>query len=249
MNNYRLIIQYDGSRYKGWQRLGNEENTIQGKLEDVISRMAGEETELIGCSRTDAGVHALAQVANFKTKRDYSEAEIMSYLNHYLPNDISVIDVKKVELDFHARYQAKDKTYLYRIWNMNYPNPFMRKYSMHVEQKLDIEEMRKAAYSFLGEHDFTAFSNSKSKKKSMVREIHSIEITKNDAFVCIRISGNSFLYNMVRRMVGTLIEVGQGKKKPEDIPDILNSKERKQTGPMAEACGLYLEYINYQSEI
>lgn len=246
MNNYRLTIQYDGSRYKGWQRLGTEENTIQGKLEDVISRMTGEKTELIGCSRTDAGVHALAQVANFKTEKDISEAEIISYLNHYLPNDISVIDVTKVSPDFHARYLAKDKTYLYRIWNMNFPNPFMRKYSMHVEQHLNIEEMENGASFFLGEHDFTAFSNAKSKKKSMVREIYSIEITKNDAFVFIRIRGNAFLYNMVRRMVGTLIEIGLGRKKAEDIPDILNSKERNQTGTMAEACGLYLESINYK---
>ncbi|HPU63332.1 MAG TPA: tRNA pseudouridine(38-40) synthase TruA [Mobilitalea sp.] len=245
MPNYRLTIQYDGGRYKGWQKLGNDENTIQGKMEKVISQLVGEDTEITGCSRTDAGVHALYQVANFKTEKYFTEKEIMDYFIRYLPKDICVINVEIVHDRFHARYNAKSKTYLYKIWNREYPNPFMRKYSMHVEQKLNLEEMRKAGSFFLGEHNFTAYSNAKSKKKSMVRKIYSVDINEEDGFVNIRICGDGFLYNMVRKMVGTLIEVGLGLKKAEDIPAIIESKSRKETGLMAEACGLYLEKIEY----
>lgn len=245
MNNYQLVIQYDGGRYKGWQRLGNTENTIQGKIENVLSQLVGREIEIIGSSRTDAGVHAFSQIANFKVKEKFSETEIKSYLNKYLPQDISITKVMSVHDRFHARYNAKDKTYLYKIWNEEHTNPFMRKYSMHVEEKLDIEKMKRAAQHFIGEHDFTAFSNAKSKKKSMVRKIFEIEIQADDGFVQIRVRGNGFLYNMVRKMVGTLIEVGLGEIEAETIPTILNSKERIQTGRMAIAEGLYLERIDF----
>lgn len=245
MFNYRLTIQYDGGRYKGWQRLGNGENTIQDRLEHVISEMVGYDVEVIGCSRTDAGVHALAQIANIKLKNPMEEEKIKQYINHYLPQDICITDVTKVEEQFHARYHAKDKTYLYKIWNKEHTNPFMRKYSMHVAEKLDISVMKTAAEHFLGSHDFTAFSNAKSKKKSMVREIYSIEIEAEEGFVTIRVRGDGFLYNMVRWIVGTLIDVGLSKMKPEDIPDIIASKKRNRTGNLAEACGLYLEKITY----
>lgn len=245
MPNYRLTIQYDGGRYKGWQKLGKGENTIQEKLEHVISELVGTSTEIIGCSRTDAGVHALCQVANFHAERYFTEKEIMDYLIRYLPKDISVIGVDIVADRFHARYHAKSKTYLYKIWNRDYPNPFMRKYSMHVEKKLNTQDMIKAGRFFIGEHDFTAYSNAKSKKKSMVRRIISVDIKEEEGFVNIRICGDGFLYNMVRKMVGTLIEVGLGIKKADDIPRIIESKLRKETGLMAEACGLYLEKIEY----
>jgi tRNA pseudouridine38-40 synthase len=244
MNNYKLVIQYDGGRYKGWQRLGNGENTIQGKIENVLSEMAGKKIEIIGSGRTDAGVHALAQVANFKIDGDFSESEIMDYLNRYLPQDISVIEVTAVQDRFHARYNAKNKTYLYKIWNRKYTHPFMRKYSMHVEKVLNIAEMEKACEYFIGEHDFTAFSNAKSKKKSMVRNIYSIEMGENDGFLEIRIRGNGFLYNMVRKIVGTLIKVGLGELEAEDIPAILQSRERDKAG-FADANGLYLEKIDF----
>jgi tRNA pseudouridine38-40 synthase len=245
MNNYKLTIQYDGGRYKGWQRLGDGDNTIQGKLEKVISELVGEQTEITGCSRTDAGVHALAQIANFKTNRDLDVYEIQKYFNRYLPQDISVIEVLPVSENFHSRYHAQAKTYLYRIWNKDYSNPFMRKYSMHVDQKLDLLLMERAGSYFVGEHDFTAFSNAKSKKKSMVREIYSINISKNNGFVEIRITGNGFLHNMVRKIVGTLIEVGLGKLRAGHIPEIIRSKERDQAGLLADASGLYLEKVEY----
>ena len=245
MYNYCLTIQYDGSRYKGWQRLGKAENTIQGRIEQVLTQFAGQEIEIIGCSRTDAGVHALAQIANFKLKEYKPEDQIKSYLNQYLPQDICVINVTSVPDNFHARYNAKSKTYQYKIWNKDHSNPFMRKYSMHVKEGLNITLMKEASRHFLGEHDFTAFSNAKSKKKSMVRNIHSVCIEKENGFIIIRITGDGFLYNMVRWMVGTLIEVGLGNLNGDDIPDIINAKERDKTGNLAEACGLYLEKIDY----
>lgn len=245
MYNYRLTIQYDGGRYKGWQRLGSGENTIQEKLEHVITEMVGYPIEIIGCSRTDAGVHALAQVANVKLMEAMPEERIMSYLNQYLPQDISVTQVKAVSENFHARYNAKDKTYLYRLWNKEYSNPFMRKYSMHVNKTLDVTAMERASRYFLGAHDFTAFSNAKSKKKSMVREIYSIDFDNMEGLIDIRIRGDGFLYNMVRWMVGTMVEVGLGNMMPEELPGIIEGKERNKTGNLAEASGLYLEKITY----
>lgn len=245
MYNYKLTIQYDGGRYKGWQRLGNGENTVQGRIENVLSQLVGREIEIIGCSRTDAGVHALAQIANFKTSESLTEAEIKNYLNKHLPEDISIKDLRLVSENFHARYNAKDKTYLYKIWNEEYSNPFMRKYSMHVEKKLDIHRMKKASQYFIGEHDFTAFTNAKSKTKSMVREIYSIDIEESTGLIQIRVRGNGFLHNMVRRITGTLIKVGLGEEEAENVPAIMNSKERKQAGYMADACGLYLENIEF----
>ena len=245
MYNYKLTIQYDGTRYKGWQRLGGGENTIQEKLESVISQMMGQAVEIIGCSRTDAGVHALAQTANFKTEKSLEVEQIRDYLNHYLPKDICVTEVASVPENFHARYHSKSKTYLYKIWNNEYSNPFMRKYSMHVPVTLNIERMKEASTYFMGSHDFTAFSNVKSKKKSMVREIYSITFEEEEGFLHIRFCGEGFLYNMVRWIAGTLIDVGLGKIRPEEIKGMLESKDRGKTGNLAEACGLYLEKITY----
>ena len=245
MNNYKLTIQYDGGRYQGWQRLGDSENTIQGKIESVLTEMVGEPIEIIGCSRTDSGVHALSQIANFKMDINMTESEVMNYLNRYLPRDISIVEVTLVPERFHARYNVKDKTYLYKIWNEQYTNPFMRKYSMHVEKNLNIPSMKRASQYFIGSHDFTAYSNAKSKKKSMVREIYSIDIEENGGFIEIRVRGNGFLYNMVRKIVGTLIEVGLDEIDAKNIPSIIESKERIQTGRMADPAGLYLENVEF----
>jgi tRNA pseudouridine38-40 synthase len=166
-------------------------------------------------------------------------------MNRYLPQDISVTEVEEVSELFHARYNAKEKTYLYKIWNREYSNPFMRKYSMHVTRGLDLKAMCQASKHMLGTHDFTAFSNAKSKKKSMERTINSIEFEEIDGFINVRVRGDGFLYNMVRWMVGTLIAVGLGDRKSEELPEIFESKLRNQTGDLAEACGLYLEKITY----
>ncbi|WP_459502189.1 tRNA pseudouridine(38-40) synthase TruA [Bacillus sp. C1] len=245
MNNYKLTIQYDGARYKGWQRLGNNDNTIQGKIESVLSEMVGKEIEIIGCSRTDAGVHALNQVANFKVDEKLAEPKVKKYLNQYLPNDLSVTNVELVPERFHARYNSKAKTYLYKIWNEEHTNPFMRKYSMHVPKKLNIESMKKAAQYLIGSHDFTAFSNAKSKKKSMVREVYMLDVVESEGFIQIRVSGNGFLHNMVRKIVGALVEVGLGQLDAEAIPHILEAKQRNQINCLADASGLYLEKVDF----
>ncbi len=247
MNNYKLTIQYDGNRYKGWQRLGDSDSTIQGKIEKAISVLTGEGVEIVGSSRTDAGVHALQQVANFHTAQELSTDRIMSFLNHYLPPDISVTNVEQVDERFHARFHATDKTYLYKIWNREYSQPFLRKYSMHVVKPLDVDQMRAAAAHFIGEHDFSAYANAKSKKKDSVRTIHQLELTEKDGMLELRVTGNGFLYNMVRKMVGTLIAVGLGEKQASEVPEIILSKDRSRTGGMADAEGLYLEQIRFKS--
>jgi tRNA pseudouridine38-40 synthase len=249
MYNYRLLIQYDGGRYRGWQRLGQGENTIQEKIESVLSELTGKKTEINGSSRTDAGVHALAQIANFKSDKYFTEAEVQNYLTSYLPHDICVKEVTSAPENFHARYNAKGKTYLYKIWNEEYPNPFMRKYSMHVKNKLDMGSMKKAADYFIGEHDFTAFSNAKTNKKSLVRDIYSIGIDEKEGFIEIRVSANGFLYNMARKIVGTLIAVGSGEAKAETIPQIIASKERGRVEHIADACGLYLEHVEFKTPV
>lgn len=245
MKNYMISIQYDGGRYKGWQRLGGDENTIQGKIESLLSKMFGEKIEIIGCSRTDAGVHAYDQVANFKVDTKMTVDELKDAMNSYLPSDISIKEVKIVGDAFNARFAAKSKTYVYKIWNGDCPNPFVRKHSLYMNNKLDLHRMTKASKWFLGEHDFTAFTNAKSKTKSMVREIQSIDIEKHGDMITIRITGNGFLHNMVRKIVGVLIETGIGSINADEIPAILSSKERSKSGMLADACGLYLEKIIY----
>lgn len=245
MSNYKLTVQYDGSRYKGWQRLGNTEDTVQNKIEKVLSIFAGEPVEVIGSGRTDAGVHAIAQIACFKIEGNRQETEIKQYLNQYLPDDISITNVESVPERFHARYNALSKTYLYKIWNNEHPNPFMRRYSMHVPEKLDVDLMRKATRFFIGPHDFTAFSNARSKTKSMVRTIHFISIEEHEGFLEIRICGDGFLHNMVRKITGYLIGVGNHTLIGEEIPEILDSKDRSRVTILAEACGLYLEEVTF----
>ncbi len=245
MYNYKLTLQYDGGRYKGWQKLGDSENTIQEKLSKVLSEYAGEETEVIGCSRTDAGVHALGQTANVKLKRQVMPRILMEYVNQHLPEDIGVTEVISVPESFHSRYLAKHKTYLYQIWNREHPNPFRRKYSMHVAEPLEIDAMKEAAAYFIGEHDFTAFSNTKATNKSMVRTIYSIEMSSEEGMLFLRICGDGFLYNMVRKMVGVLIEIGLGKLAAGTVPELLAAGDRSLINVLAEACGLFLEKIEY----
>lgn len=245
MRNIKLVIQYDGSKYRGWQRLGDSDKTIQGKLENVLSQMTNEKIEIIGSGRTDAGVHAYKQVANFHTQSDMSEEAILEYLYNYLPEDIVVVDVEEVDGKFHSRYHAKGKKYLYRIWNSRFHNPFLRKYCTHVAEPLDINLMRNAAKYLVGKHDFTSFTSLKSKKKSMVRELFSIEIQKENEIIDILFHGDGFLYNMVRIMAGTLIEVGAGRMNADSIPEILEKRDRSLSGPKAPYTGLILYDVEY----
>ncbi|GIM31780.1 tRNA pseudouridine(38-40) synthase TruA [Paraclostridium bifermentans] len=245
MRNIKITIEYDGSRYKGFQRLKDNDNTIQGKIEAVLSKMADEKIEIIGSGRTDMGVHAYNQVANFKTNFSLSVRKINDYLNNYLPEDIVIKNVEEVDERFHSRYNVKQKVYLYKINNAKTQDVFLRKYSTYIEKPLDIELMKKASEYLVGEHDFTSFASSKSKKKSNVREIHSITINKNKDMIDIFVEGNGFLYNMVRIIAGALIEVGLNKKTPEDIKLMLDAKDRSKASDTAPAKGLYLYSVKY----
>lgn len=245
MKNIKLTIQYDGTRYKGWQRLGDNQMTIQGKIEDVLSRMTQEKIEVFGSGRTDAGVHALGQVANFKTRTQMTNGEILDYCYRYLPEDILVKNVERADERFHARYNVKRKRYLYRIWNHKYHDPFIRRYITHIPEKLNISDMKNAGGYLIGKYDFSSFTGAKSKKKSRVREVYGIDINKENETIEIFIEANGFLHNMVRIIVGTLIEVGTGKMKPEEVLNILNKRDRKLAGPTASPKGLFLYDVEY----
>ena len=247
MRNIRLTIEYDGSRYDGWQRLGKHsgQTTIQGKLEEVLTKMTGEPIELIGSGRTDAGVHAYGQVANFHTNTQMKCYEIKHYLNRYLPRDIAVFDVKEVDERFHSRLNVKSKTYVYRIAIGEVPSVFDRKYTYYCFDRLDVAAMERAAAYLVGRHDFKAFSSIKKTNKSTVREIYSIDIEKDSQEIKIFVHGNGFLYNMVRIIAGTLMEVGKGERRPEDMRRILSSLDREQAGPTVPAQGLFLQEVEY----
>lgn len=245
MKNIKMTIKYDGSRYKGFQRLQDNDMTIQGKIESVLSKMTDENIEIIGSGRTDMGVHAYGQVANFKTNSDMSIKKMEAYLYEYLPEDIVVTQLEEVEERFHSRYNAKSKVYLYKIYNNKVHDPFLRKYTTHVSKRLDLDLMKEASQFLIGEHDFTSFASSKSKKKSNIRTIESISIQENNNVIEIYVEGDGFLYNMVRIIVGALLEVGLRKKSPQDIKDMLDAKDRTKASDTAPAKGLYLYKVKY----
>ena len=244
MRNLRLEICYDGTRYRGWQRLPGKDDTIQGKLETTLSRILGEPIEISGSGRTDAGVHAKGQVANFHCESTMAPEEILANLRRYLPEDIGIYSCKEVSQRFHARLNAKEKTYRYRIWNSDCPCVFDRRYVAIVPDNLDVEKMRCAAVHFLGEHDFAAFCTNAKMKKSTVRFIRSLEVERVGEELHITVTGNGFLQNMVRILVGTLIEVGRGERTPDSIPALFGGK-RAQAGFLAPAQGLCLQEVYY----
>ncbi len=244
MHNYRLDICYDGSRYRGWQRLPGKDDTIQGKLETALSRILGEEIEISGSGRTDAGVHARGQVANFHCESPMPAQEILSQLRRFLPEDIGILGCKAVSPRFHARLNAKEKTYRYRIWNSEAPCVFERKFVALMPQALDMRAMQRAADHFLGEHDFAAFCTNAKMKKSTVRFIRSLEISRQGPELIITVTGNGFLQNMVRILVGTLVEVGRGERSADSIPGLFHGK-RADAGFLAPAQGLCLMEVFY----
>lgn len=257
MRNFKMILQYEGTRYKGWQRQESTDNTIQGKLENILSQMVGAPVELQGSGRTDAGVHALGQVANFHADTEMAEEEIMSYVNQYLPEDIAVISVKEASERFHSRLNATGKTYCYQIITSPVPHVFERRFAHRIEERPDVAAMEKAAGYLLGTHDFAAFTSTKRSKKSTVRTIESITFTwgystvqrpaagAQEDLLKITYSGDGFLYHMVRIMTGTLIEVGLHQRSPEEIPEILLSGKREYAGALAPAKGLILTEVRY----
>lgn len=248
MQNYKIVIQYDGTRYRGWQGQNSTESTIQGKIETVLSAMTGEAIEITGSGRTDAGVHAVGQVANFYLKEPRECEEMRDYLNQYLPEDIAVVSVEKAEKRFHSRYLAVSKTYLYRIHTGRIPDVFARRYVYDYQTPLDTEQMKKAAALLTGTHDFKSFCGNKKMKKSTVRTIYEIHIEETEQEIRIFYTGNGFLQNMVRILTGTLIEIGDGRRKPEDVAEILEAKNREAAGYTAPACGLTLLKVMYGNE-
>ena len=244
MRNLRLEICYDGTRYRGWQRLPGKDDTIQGKLETTLSRILGENIEISGSGRTDAGVHARGQVANFHCESTVGCAEILQQLRRYLPEDIGIYSCREVSPRFHARLNAKEKTYQYRIWNSEKPCVFERRFVTVVTDPLDVEKMRQAAGHFLGEHDFSAFCTNAKMKKSTVRFIRSLTVERVGEEIRITVTGNGFLQNMVRIMVGTLLEVGRGERDADSIPALFGGK-RSDAGFLAPAQGLCLQEVDY----
>lgn len=245
MKNYKITVQYDGSRYNGWQRQGNTQNTIQERFENVLSKMCGKNIEIYASGRTDAGVHAEAQAANFKCDTELSAEEIKEYLNKYLPQDILVTSVTAADERFHSRLNAVSKTYEYKI-AIRKPDVFIRKFVYFSGDTPDIEKMRFAAKYIVGTHDFKGFSSVGKTKKSTVRTINYIEIFEEDGIITIRINGNGFLYNMVRIISGTLYEIGTGKLGETVISEIFETKSRELAGATLPACGLKLIEVFYQ---
>lgn len=251
--NVCITLQYDGGRYDGWQKQGNTEETIQGRLETMLSKLFEQDVEVHGSGRTDAGVHAVGQVANFHVNTVYGPGKIMEQMNRYLPKDIVVTDARIVDARFHARLNAKRKTYRYRI-GTGYARPvFGRQYLWYYPEELSVEAMRQGAAYLLGEHDFTSFCGNRHRKKSNVRTIETVTIEETLPVVgegefpelVISVTGNGFLQNMVRIIVGTLVEIGEGKRPPEQMEAILAARNREQAGAMAPAHGLTLWNVEY----
>ena len=245
MKNYKLTIQYDGSRYRGWQVQGNTENTIQGKLQQVLGQLEGRPVEVNGSGRTDAGVHARGQVANVKLDSEPSCEALLAYCAAHLPRDIAVVDAREADPRFHARLSASEKCYVYRIWNSDIPNVFERKYLCQMAEPLDLDAMRQAAVLLTGEHDFRSFCGLRRFKKSTVRQINSIEITTHGNEIRFTYTGNGFLNLMVRILTGTLVEVGLGIRAPERMGEILAAKDRSAAGRTMPPEGLCLDYVKY----
>ncbi len=243
--NWRLILSYDGSRYNGWQKQGNTENTIQGKLEQVLSRLMEQSIEVQGAGRTDAGVHALGQVASVRLPGKWDPRQLQEKLNEYLPEDIAVLEAAPAEDRFHARLSARGKTYRYEIRIGTVPDVFRRKYQWQLADQPDLEKMRAAAAQLIGTRDFRSFCGNRQFKKSTERTLESIDIQQNGADLTITFRGDGFLPYMVRILTGTLVEVGLGKIPAASIPEILAAKDRMAAGPTAPAKGLTLVEVRY----
>ena len=244
MRNIRLDICYDGSRYQGWQRLAASPNSIQGKIETALSRILEEPIEITGSGRTDAGVHARGQVANFHCENPMDCAQIRSKLAQYLPEDIGIESCKEASPRFHARLNALEKTYEYRVWNSDRPCVFERRFVAVMPEQMDVEEMNRAAQQFVGTHDFSAFCANKNFKKSTVRCIKSFEVFRQGEEIRFRVTGNGFLHHMVRILVGTIIEVGRGERRTEELPALFGQK-REMAGFLVPGKGLCLEEVIY----
>ena len=243
--NYRFTLSYDGTRYSGWERQKNTDQTIQGRLENVLSRMCAHPVTVIGAGRTDAGVHARAMTANALLDTLLSCSAIRDYMNTYLPEDIAVLEVKEASERFHSRFNASGKTYCYTCYTGSSKPVFDRKYVTVLDRCPDIPAMRRAGSVLIGTHDFSSFCGNSNMKKSAVRTIDSVVIEQKGDYLSFSFHGNGFLQNMVRIMVGTLLEIGFGKRSPSSMQEILLSKSRSAAGFMAPSQGLCLMEVDY----
>ena len=247
MRNYKMILAYDGSRYKGWQRLGRGELTIQAVLENVVSEVIGYEVDIHGSGRTDAGVHAKGQVAHMKVPFALKE-NVREACNQVLPEDIRILQITPVKSGFHSRYSAVAKWYQYYVDTAEKPDVFRRKYSCHYPEHLNVAAMKEASRLLIGTHDFSSFTDDKMLEKEKVRTIYEIKICEQNGQIRFSYHGDGFLQHMVRILTGTLLEVGSGKKQPSEILTILKERNRSCAGFMAPAKGLFLEKVEYKEE-
>lgn len=247
MKRVMLIVAYDGTNYHGWQLQPNMV-TIESVLNETLSALFKEDIKVIGASRTDTGVHALGNIAVFDTQARMPADRISYAMNQRLPDDIRIQSSEEVPQDFHPRRQNSRKTYEYRILNSEFPMPVYRLYSYFTYVPLDIERMQRAAGYLKGEHDFKSFCSSGTIAETTVRTIYDITIKKSGNMITIRVTGSGFLYNMVRIIAGTLMEVGRGRIAPEKMTDILNARDRTRSGPTAPACGLTLVQYEFLAE-
>ena len=248
MQNYMLCLSYDGSRYQGWQRQGNAPNTIQARLEELLSRALSQPVELAGSGRTDAGVHARRQVCSFRARTDHNPEELLHELRRYAPEDIALLSLSPAPERFHARLSCTGKTYVYRLWTGAAPCVFQRRYLLPHPSPLDEESMKEAGRLLCGRHDFTSFCANRNMKKSAVRTLYAVDLHRQGDELRLCYTGDGFLYNMARILTGTLLEVGEGKRRAEDMPAILEGRSRTLAGPAAPAQGLFLWDVYYKGE-
>jgi len=254
MKNVKIEIEYDGTNYNGWQIQQRRpdsirtEKTIQGVIERVLSGILQEEIKISGSGRTDSGVHAVGQIANFKTKSKMPMAVMQRALNSLLPKDIVIVDIEEAGLNFHARFDALSKIYRYQILNRAYSTAFDRLYQLHVPYKLDVKLMAREARVLIGRKDFKSFQAADKRERNSVRNIKRLSVRKDGTLINIDIEANGFLYNMVRNIVGTLIEAGRGKFAPGSMRKILLARDRTKAGPTAPAKGLSLMRVKYRGK-
>ena len=246
IRNLLLTISYDGRQFHGWQIQQNA-YTVQEAFQTAQCGIIGDDFDIKGCSRTDTGVHANMYCISLKTAHPIPPERLKAALNRWLPLSVAVSDCREVPLGFHARYSCKSKEYIYKIWNSEVRSPFLEGYALHYRYPLDEVMLNKAAQAYVGKHDFTSFCTLDARKQGdMTRNVKSFSVTREGDMVTMRVEADGFLYNMVRIMVGTLLRVAQGKFQPDDIPAIIEKRNRQYAGPTAQACGLYLNKVHYE---
>lgn len=245
LKNLLLTISYDGKCFHGWQIQQNA-LTVQEVFQNSLLKIIGDDFEVKGCSRTDSGVHANMYCISLKTHHPIEPVRLKAALNRWLPKSVAVLDCTQVDDDFHARYSCKSKEYIYKIWNSEVRNPFLDGYALHYRYKIDEKMLDKAAQAYVGSHDFTSFCTLDNREQgNMTRTVKAFSVSRDGDMVTMKVEADGFLYNMVRIMVGTLLRVQQGKISADEIPLIIEKRNRKFAGPTAQACGLYLNRVNY----